>query len=52
MYVLAPDHLWYLCLQPKGHDRVSIKYGAAVPPEVLNAQDDMRCFYRPDQGVS
>ena len=44
MYVLAPDHLWYLCLQPKGHDRVRIKYGAAVPPEVLNAQDDVDVF--------
>ena len=44
MYVLAPDHLWYLCLQPKGHDKVSIKYGAAIPPEVLNAQRDKDAF--------
>ena len=44
MYVLAPDHLWYLCLQPKGHDKVSIKYGAAVPPEVLNAQTNKDAF--------
>jgi len=44
MYVLAPDHLWYLCLQPKGHDKVSIKYGAAIAPEVLNAQTDKQAF--------
>lgn len=35
MYVLAPDHVWYLCLQPLGKDKVSIKYGAALAPEVL-----------------
>jgi len=44
MYVLAPDHLWYLCLQPVGRGKVSIKYGAAVPPEVLNAQPDKAAF--------
>jgi len=44
MYVLAPDHLWYLCLQPIGHNRVSIKYGAAVAPEVLDAQPDQDAF--------
>ena len=44
MYVLAPDHLWYLCLQPRGHDKVTIKYGAAVPPEVLSAQSDVDGF--------
>jgi len=44
MYVLAPDHLWYLCLQPKGHDKVSIKYGAAIAPEVLSVQADKQAF--------
>jgi hypothetical protein len=44
MYVLAPDHLWYLCLQPNGHDKVSIKYGAAIAPEVLNAQADKQAI--------
>lgn len=40
MYVLAPDHLWYLCLQPSGVGRVKAKYGAALAPEVLAAADD------------
>ena len=44
MYVLAPDHLWYLCLQPNGYDRVSIKYGAAIAPEVFSAQKDKDTF--------
>ncbi len=37
MYVLAPDHLWYLALQPLGHDQVNIRYGIALAPEVLRA---------------
>jgi phenylpropionate dioxygenase-like ring-hydroxylating dioxygenase large terminal subunit len=41
MYVLAPDHLWYLSLQPMGTDRVSILYGAAIAPEVLAAQKNV-----------
>jgi choline monooxygenase len=44
MFVLAPDHLWYLCLQPLGSQRVAIKYGAAVPPEVLAGQEDVEAF--------
>ena len=40
MYALAPDHLWYLSLQPLGHDKVCIRYGAALAPEVLAASDD------------
>ena len=40
MYVLAPDHLWYLSLQPEGTDRTRIRYGAALAPEVLAAADD------------
>ena len=31
-------------MQPKGHDKVSIKYGAAVPPEVMRAQQDKDAF--------
>lgn len=41
MYVLAPDHLWYLSLQPMGVNQVSILYGAAIAPEVLAAQNDV-----------
>lgn len=40
MYSLAPDHLWYLSLQPLGTDKVQIRYGAALAPEVLNAATD------------
>ena len=34
MYVLAPDHLWYLSLRPKGVGEVSIRFGVAIAPEV------------------
>lgn len=44
MYVLAPDHLWYLALQPDGPSRTRIRYGAAIAPEVLAAQDDRDAF--------
>ena len=40
MISLAPDHLWYLSLQPLGHDKVHIRYGAALAPEVLAASED------------
>ena len=39
MYVLAPDHLWYLALQPDGVGRTRIRYGAAIAPEMLAAQN-------------
>lgn len=34
MYVLAPDHLWYLSLRPKGVGEVDIRFGVALAPEV------------------
>jgi len=40
MYVLAPDHLWYLSLQPDGTDYVKIRFGLAIAPEVLAASED------------
>ena len=40
MYVLAPDHLWYLSLHPEGGDQVRIIYGAALAPEVLETSDN------------
>jgi len=46
MYVLAPDHLWYLALQPDGVGKTRIRYGAALAPEVLAAQSD------PDQYIA
>ena len=40
MFSLAPDHLWYLSVQPKGCDQIAIRYGAALAPEVLAASED------------
>jgi len=36
MYVLAPDHLWYLSLRPKGVGQVQVRFGVALAPEVLD----------------
>jgi len=44
MYVLAPDHLWYLSVQPKGPSEVSIRYGVALAPEVLKHHPDVKSF--------
>ena len=44
MYVLAPDHLWYLSLQPLGINQVKILYGAAIAPKVLTAQNDVNDY--------
>jgi phenylpropionate dioxygenase-like ring-hydroxylating dioxygenase large terminal subunit len=40
MYVLAPDHLWYLSLRPKGVGEVHVRFGVAVAPEVHAALGD------------
>ncbi len=40
MYVLAPDHVWYLSLQPEGVGQVRIRFGAALAPEVIAAAED------------
>ncbi|MEO1086814.1 MAG: SRPBCC family protein [Acidobacteriota bacterium] len=34
MYVLAPDHLWYLSLRPQGVGEVAVRFGVALAPEV------------------
>ena len=44
MYVLAPDHLWYLSLQPDGPTRTRIRYGAAIAPEKLAAEPDREAY--------
>ena len=44
MYVLAPDHLWYLSLQPDGAGKTKIRYGAAIAPEVLADQPDRTAY--------
>ncbi len=40
MYVLAPDHLWYLSLRPRGTGRVDVRFGVAVAPERYAALED------------
>jgi choline monooxygenase len=40
MYVLAPDHMWYLSLMPKGAQQVQVRFGALVAPEVKAALAD------------
>ncbi|MDP9138081.1 MAG: Rieske 2Fe-2S domain-containing protein [Pseudomonadota bacterium] len=42
MYVLAPDHMWYLSLRPKGIDEVHVRFGLALAPEVYTALGDGR----------
>lgn len=37
MYVLAPDHLWYLSLRPQGPGEVQVRFGVALAPEVDDA---------------
>jgi choline monooxygenase len=42
MYVLAPDHLWYLSLRPKNVNEVHVRFGASLAPEVLQALGSRR----------
>lgn len=42
MYVLAPDHLWYLSLRSKGVGQVHVRFGVALAPEVHEALGDTR----------
>ena len=44
MYVLAPDHLWYLSLRPKGTGQVDVRFGVAVAPERYAALEDKDKF--------
>jgi choline monooxygenase len=37
MYVLAPDHVWYLSLRPKGVGEVHVRFGVALAPERIAA---------------
>ena len=41
---LSPDHLWYLALQPKGTDRVAVRFGLSYAPEVLAEVNDRDAF--------
>lgn len=40
MYVLAPDHFWYLSLQPENVGQLRVRFGLALAPEVLAAMVD------------
>ena len=42
MYVLAPDHMWYLSLRPSGVEEVKVRFGLALAPEVHSALADGR----------
>jgi choline monooxygenase len=44
MIVIAPDHLWYLSLRPKGGGQVHVRFGAALAPEVLASLPDKDSF--------
>lgn len=46
MYVVAPDHVWYLALQPRGVSQVNVRFGVAIAPEVMAAQTDSEAFIR------
>ncbi len=44
MYVLAPDHFWYLSLRPKSVGEVHVRFGVALAPEVVAGLDDLPAF--------
>ncbi|WOV90196.1 MAG: SRPBCC family protein [Candidatus Zeuxoniibacter abyssi] len=46
MYSLAPDHLWHLSLQPKGTGQVALRFGAALAPEVMEYQPNIKGFIK------
>jgi phenylpropionate dioxygenase-like ring-hydroxylating dioxygenase large terminal subunit len=48
MYVLAPDHMWYLSLRPKNVNEVHVRFGASLAPEVLHALGDQREIFIKD----
>lgn len=41
MYVLAPDHLWYLSLRPRGVGELQVRFGLALAPEVHASLGDL-----------
>ncbi|MGI9406819.1 MAG: aromatic ring-hydroxylating oxygenase subunit alpha, partial [Hyphomicrobiaceae bacterium] len=46
MYVLAPDHLWYLSLRPDGVGQTKVRFGVALAPEVHDSLEDVDAFVR------
>ena len=41
MFVLAPDHLWYLSLHPRSPGEIDVRYGLAFAPEVMADSEDL-----------
>jgi phenylpropionate dioxygenase-like ring-hydroxylating dioxygenase large terminal subunit len=37
---LQPDMLWYLSIQPRGVDKVSIRWAVSIPKEILDNAED------------
>jgi len=46
MFVLAPDHLWWLSLMPRAVDEVHVRFGASIAPERLRALPDVETYLR------
>lgn len=46
MFVLAPDHLWWLSLMPRAVDQVHVRFGASIAPERLRALPDVETYLR------
>ncbi len=44
MYILAPDHLWYLSLRPQGVGQVLVRFGVALAPELHATLDNVEKF--------
>ncbi|MCR8923148.1 Rieske 2Fe-2S domain-containing protein [Dasania sp. GY-MA-18] len=46
LIAVAPDYFWYLSLQPKGVDKVQVRYGVSIAPEVLaeKTEEDKKDF--------
>ena len=44
MYILAPDHLWYLSLRAQGVGQVMVRFGVALAPEVHASLDNVEKF--------
>ncbi|MBC6439420.1 MAG: Rieske 2Fe-2S domain-containing protein [Rhodospirillales bacterium] len=46
MFVLAPDHLWYLSLQPINPGAIDIRYGLAFAPEIMAEKGKLKARIR------
>jgi phenylpropionate dioxygenase-like ring-hydroxylating dioxygenase large terminal subunit len=46
MFVLAPDHVWWLSLMPRAVDEVHVRFGASIAPERLRAMPDVETYLR------